>query len=362
MTTPLASRRAVLLASAGALPVLAGCSDSTTGTTSPDGTPQPGKVLPEIPCADRGVGCPQYMPPTEDEWYRGGLTLSGDRSELAAPTYYGVVVWSTADGKVQRKGPFAEYVRWNPKQDMLMIDSCAAQARLISSTDFSPFGHLTGHREVEVTDVSTLLNGMAFAPDGDVAITNGYDRTMRAWDVASRGQLWSVSRDSGSMHFTSDGHIVGRDHEPRSDDPVVKVWSLATGEEVMVVDGLSDDSLTISPDGSLLCATNSRRKLRLIETSSFKTIETHDLDHDPRSPVWINDRQVVYPTGGAEPHLALWEVGSAKVRTAPIGSDSYSFQTYAGAKSDTFYLTSTESGITEYDQDLKPVRTFEKPS
>ncbi len=97
---------------------------------------------------------------------------------------------------------------------------------------------------------SGSVNSVVFSSDGHYALSGGYDKKVRLWNVKS-GRLVHTfygHRDSVlSVNFSPDGHYV----LSGSWDNTVRLWNKDTGKLIHTLKGHSGDiySVRFSPDG-----------------------------------------------------------------------------------------------------------------
>ena len=101
-----------------------------------------------------------------------------------------------------------------------------------------------------------LVLDVAIAPDGRNAVSGGYDKTVRIWDIETGHNVRTLEGHTGCIYgvaITPDGKWIAS----YDDNSVVRLWEFATGRAV----GLSGEGETSSwvghaaafhPNGSLL--------------------------------------------------------------------------------------------------------------
>jgi WD40 repeat protein len=103
---------------------------------------------------------------------------------------------------------------------------------------------LSGHAK----EVSTA----AFAPDGKTLATGSWDRTVKLWDVASGEELATLTGHGDRVHsvaFTRDGKRLAT-----ASRDVIKIWDVAQRREVQTIRGFTYEvgSMAFSRDGRRL--------------------------------------------------------------------------------------------------------------
>jgi len=94
------------------------------------------------------------------------------------------------------------------------------------------------------------VRSVAFSPDGTKIVTASADATARAWDVATGGELFSMSGHTdavNSVAFSADGAWLSTG----SEDGSARIWDAQTGALAATLVSTTDtrDWLVVAPDG-----------------------------------------------------------------------------------------------------------------
>jgi len=125
----------------------------------------------------------------------------------------------------------------------------------------------TGHAD----RVSTV----AFSPDGRMLASGSDDNTIKLWDVATGQELRTLTghaRQVSSVAFSSDGRTLASG----SADKTIKLWDAATGQELRTLAGHADevDSVAFSPDGRTLASGSADKTIKLWDVASGHELRT----------------------------------------------------------------------------------------
>jgi WD40 repeat protein len=244
--------------------------------------------------------------------------------QLSRLTGHKEEVWCVAispDGRyiLSGTGPHYQETHHTPSQDVALI--------LWSRESGKEVRRFPGH---------TAGNFCAtFSPDGKLALTGGFDKTVRLWDVSAGKEVRSFQGHSDNVlavAFSPDGKraLSG------SSDTTVRLWDVATGRELHRFRGHREmvRSVAFSPDGKRALSGSMDTTVRLWDIGTGK--ELRRLEHptgvysialspDGRRLLstsgWGSLRHDFHPCRYDEV-VRLWDVESGKERLRLDGHDN----------------------------------------
>jgi len=122
------------------------------------------------------------------------------------------------------------------------------------------------------------VNGVAFSPDGAQMASASDDGTVRVWDVASGAELLVMEHPDyvNSVAYHPDGTVLAS----ACDDGIVRVWDAAAGIERLAVEAHDGYvyNVTFSPDGTRLASSSSDMLVKVWDAATgdaLATLEGH---------------------------------------------------------------------------------------
>jgi RNA polymerase sigma factor (sigma-70 family) len=190
----------------------------------------------------------------------GKLLASGSRDQTVA-------LWDPATGKKVRQFKI-------PEEEIFAVAFSPDGRLLASGAMLDKLLRFRGGQEkdppVRLWDVATgaevrafrgtegATQSVAFAPDGKLLATAGWEKTIRLWDVAT-GKVVAALRDHtgwvDGVAFSPDGKALA---SAGSSDHSVRLWEVATGKERCRFEGHRGlaHEVAFSPDGRTLASSS----------------------------------------------------------------------------------------------------------
>jgi DNA-binding beta-propeller fold protein YncE len=154
-------------------------------------------------------------------------------------------------------------------------DSLALEFRAVDSKGYSS-GVLARHWDVSFvvrrfTEHDSGVTSVAVTPDGKYVVSGSGDKTLRLWELATGQEVRRFTGHAGSVTsvaVTPDGKYI----VSGSGNKTVRVWDLATGQEVRRFTGHQDwvNSVAVTPDGKYVVSGSDDNTVRLWELATGK--------------------------------------------------------------------------------------------
>ncbi len=162
-----------------------------------------------------------------------------------------------------------------------------------------------GHTE-EVTSV-------AFSPDGRQALTGSKDKTVRLWDVATGSAIRVLQGHSSkvtAVAFSPDGRQV----LTGSDDDTARVWEVATGKETRRLEGHSRNvqAVAFSPDGRQVLTGSDDETARVWDVATGKETRRLEGHSGPVTALAFTPDGRWALTGSNDHTSRLWDVTTGR--------------------------------------------------
>jgi WD40 repeat protein/beta-lactamase regulating signal transducer with metallopeptidase domain len=236
----------------------------------------------------------------------GGLLASG--SEDAT-----IRLWApdgTAKAVLKGHGGKVASIRFSPQGRYLLSVGADATLRLWDVTTPQPTAlqNLRGHGDA--------LTCLAWSPDGRFVATAGYEKSIKLW-IVTTGPLRLLRGHTGPVMravFSPDGKYVLSCGGWPSGDKTLRLWEVATGQEVRRFEGHTDqlDTAAFSPDGKTILAGGGDKVLRWYDVESGKLLREFAGHTAKIAAVAFAPDGKTAVTASHDNSLRLWELESGK--------------------------------------------------
>ncbi len=155
----------------------------------------------------------------------------------------------------------------------LLIASDGGAVRLWNVANLREVRRRGGHQN--------WVGSIAFAPDGQRAVTGGGDCTVRLWDTATGRELRTLATckaEVDSVAFSPDGKSIAC----TSRGGMIHLWEASSGREVRTIHGHKDQEawIAFSPDGTQLASASRDATAALWEVATGKELRRFKGDYD----------------------------------------------------------------------------------
>jgi len=157
------------------------------------------------------------------------------------------------------------------------------------------------------------VSSIVFSLDGRTIASGSYDKTVRLWDVASGQEVRTLGghKDGvNSVAFSPDGKTLASG----SVDKTVKLWDVASGRELRTLSGHTGTvySMAFSPDGKTLASAGGDKVVKLWDMASGREVRTLSGHNEGVNSAVFSLNGKVLASGSGDKTVKLWDVASGR--------------------------------------------------
>lgn len=164
------------------------------------------------------------------------------------------------------------------------------------------------------------ISAIAIAPDGKIAATASYDRTVILWQLSTGRALHVLSSHTGrvySVDISPDGRFIASS----SGDKSIKLWKISNGNLIRTLGGLFGGhnqatlAVAFSPNKRTLVSGSADRSVKLWQISNGKEIRTLTGYSCPVRAIAIRPDGKLFASGGTDCALRIREMNGRLIRS-----------------------------------------------
>jgi WD40 repeat protein len=325
----------------------------------PVATPVPENMLPTS--AVRRLGTTRFRPGQQQTV----LTFSPNGRWLASAGYDGQVhIWEIATGREVASFSFqynqVSTIRFSPDNSMLAAGGYDSQIRVWNTSEWNEVtppppaqrnfdpplfdwlpgsktivrlsrdGRLRIHEAVSGKELQSWqfpqLNVTSFAcrPDGKIAVAQGNDFVLRAWDLTTGQELKhfevspnpnNVYRSNHRLHFSEDGKTLAATESERT----LVTWNADTGKLIrrFEVPGYFQ-AMALSPNGRVMATSGGDSSVRLWGVASGRELRTFDTPRESSTALQFSPNGKMLVSAGAAV-LRFWDLDNDRELFGDLG-------------------------------------------
>ena len=250
-------------------------------------------------------------------------------------------VMFSPDGKRIASGGYDKTVKVWDSENGTELMSLRGHTGFVLSSSFSPDGRQivsgagnkikvwdarSGEEVITLHGHEEVVLSVVFSPDGKRIISSSADKTIKIWDtVVDREQTILGGHQLGvfPLAFSPDGKRIVSGGGPQGE--FIKVWDVATGAELMTLDGHSGKyivSVSMSPDGTRIISGGNDDTIKVWDaTTGTELMSLRGHNHAVNSVDFSPDGKHIV-SGSNDNTIKLWDAANGTEVTTLHGHNA----------------------------------------
>ncbi|BAY27998.1 WD-40 repeat-containing protein [Calothrix sp. NIES-2100] len=193
-----------------------------------------------------------------------------------------------------------------------------------SAANFTLAETLIGHsQKVGLIFKEGIVNSVTFSPDSKTLVSGSGDKTIKIWNLATGQEIRTLNGHSYSVRsvaISPDGKTLASS----SWDKTIKIWSLATGQEIRTLNGHSHwvKSVAFSPDGKTLASGSDDKTIKIWNLATGQEIRTLNGHSSWVYSIAFSPDGKILASGSWDKTIKIWNLATGQeIRTLNRHSD-----------------------------------------
>lgn len=207
---------------------------------------------------------------------------------------------------------------------------------------------------------SSDVNAVVFSANGQKLFTGSDDKTIKAWDLSGKQEMFTLSGHSGwiwAIANSSENKMLASG----SADNTIKLWNSSTGKEIDTLRGHLGGvtSVDFSPDGKTLASGSWDKSIKLWNPLTGKEIRTLKGHLQTVASVAYSPDGKMLASGSWDKTIKLWDLASGKIINTLQGHSKLIISIAFSPDGKTIASASKDNTIKLWDVDTgKEIRTL----